>query len=74
MGRIRTYSQNIIFSYLGHAANILVVFFLSPFVINNLGDQAYGIWVMLAGITGYLGLVELGVRGSTGRFINYNIG
>jgi O-antigen/teichoic acid export membrane protein len=53
---------------------MLAAFYLSPFVVHKLGDSAYGVWTLLMSLTGYLGLVDLGVRASTGRFINYYVG
>ena len=74
MSKLRIYSRNIMASWAGYGANLVVMFFLSPFVIHSLGDAAYGVWALMMGVTGYLGLVDLGVRGSTGRFINYHVG
>ncbi len=39
----------------------MVAFFLTPFVVNSLGSTAYGIWVLLMSLTGYYGLLDLGV-------------
>jgi len=47
----------------------LVSFFLSPFVVHNLGDTAYGVWVLLGSLVGYLGLLDLGVRGAVTRYV-----
>jgi O-antigen/teichoic acid export membrane protein len=47
----------------------LVSFFLSPFIVHRLGDAGYGIWVLLGSLVGYLGLLDLGVRGAVTRFI-----
>jgi O-antigen/teichoic acid export membrane protein len=47
-----------------------VAFFLTPFIISHLGVAAYGVWSLANGVIGYLGLIDLGVRGSLGRFIN----
>ncbi len=44
-------------------------FFLSPFVVHRLGNDAYGTWALLVSLVGYLGLLELGVRGAVTRFI-----
>jgi O-antigen/teichoic acid export membrane protein len=46
-----------------------VGFFLSPFVVHRLGDTAYGIWALLGSLVGYLGLLDLGVRGAVTRYI-----
>jgi O-antigen/teichoic acid export membrane protein len=61
-------------SWFSYAANLLVMFFLTPFVIRTLGDSAYGVWTLLISLTGYMGLVELGVRPGMGRFINFYLG
>lgn len=47
----------------------LVGFLLSPFVLHRLGNSAYGIWVLLASVVSYLGLLDLGIRGSITPFI-----
>ncbi len=44
-------------------------FFLSPFVVHKLGNEAYGTWVLLVSLVGYLGLLDIGVRGAVTRFI-----
>lgn len=74
MSRMRIYARNLLSNWFGQGASLVVLFFLTPFVIAKLGDVRYGIWVLLMSVTGYLGLLELGVRGSTGRFINFYIG
>jgi O-antigen/teichoic acid export membrane protein len=38
-------------------------------LIHRLGDTTYGIWIVLGSLTGYFGLLELGIRGSVGRHI-----
>ena len=46
-----------------------VNFLLAPFVIQSLGDTEYGAWVLLASLVGYLGLLDLGVRGAVTRYV-----
>lgn len=48
-----------------------VGFVLTPFIIGSLGMASYGIWSLLNNVVGYLGLVDLGIRGSVGRYINH---
>jgi O-antigen/teichoic acid export membrane protein len=71
MSRIRTYARNITANWLGFGAVLVVSFFLTPFIVHRLGDEAYGVWSLLLSVTGYLGLLEIGVMNSTGRYINY---
>ena len=47
-----------------------VGFFLSPFIIHRLGNQAYGIWVVAISSIGYLGMLDLGMRSSVLRFVS----
>jgi O-antigen/teichoic acid export membrane protein len=55
--------------WLAFAFNVGVGFFLSPFVVHHLGNSAYGIWVLLGSLVGYMGLLDLGVRGAVMRYV-----
>jgi O-antigen/teichoic acid export membrane protein len=48
---------------------IAITFVLSPFVVRRLGNTNYGIWVLLASLVGYLGLLDFGVRGAVTRYV-----
>jgi len=54
--------------------NLVVMFFLSPFVVHTLGKMEYGIWSLLTVLTGYMGIMDLGVRASTGRHVILYLG
>jgi O-antigen/teichoic acid export membrane protein len=69
MSRARIYVRNLIANWTGPAVNLTVLFFLSPFVVHTLGETQYGIWSLLMVLTGYMGLFDLGVRASTGRYV-----
>jgi len=56
-------------SWFALGANILVGIFLSPFIIHHLGDDAFGLWVLIFSITGYYGLFDLGIRSSIIRYV-----
>jgi O-antigen/teichoic acid export membrane protein len=45
-------------------------FFVSPFVVRSLGHDVYGTWALLGSTLGYLGLLDLGVRGAVTRFVS----
>jgi len=51
------------------AVEAITAFLLMPFVILNLGDSAYGIWVLINALTGYLGLFKLGFRPSINKHV-----
>ena len=48
---------------------VAITFVLSPYVVHSLGNTTYGIWVLLASMVGYLGLLDFGVRGAVTRFV-----
>lgn len=50
------------------AVNIGVSFFMSPFVVNKLGSVYYGVWAIALQFTGYLFLLDFGVRESVIRY------
>ena len=70
----RVFVRNLVANWVGHGANLLVMFFLSPFILHTLGQTQYGIWQLLTVVTGYMGILDLGVRASTGRYIILYLG
>ena len=67
----RTFVRNLFTNWVSLIAEILVAFFLTPFIVAKLGLAIYGVWSLINGLIGYLGIVDMGIRGSTGRFINH---
>lgn len=53
--------------------NVVISLFLSPYVVNKLGSVYYGIWALTLQFTGYLFLLDFGVRESVIRYVSkYN--
>jgi len=52
---------------------VIVAFYLMPFVIHALGDRWYGLWVVIGTFIGYYGLMDVGLAHATERFICYAI-
>lgn len=61
-------------NWLGHGLNVVVLFFLTPYVVAQLGETQYGVWSTVIMLTGYLGVLDIGIRSSTGRFIILYLG
>jgi O-antigen/teichoic acid export membrane protein len=61
--------KNISSSWFGLGTNLVVGFFLSPFILHHLGDDAFGLWVLVFSLTGYYGLFDFGIRSSIIRYI-----
>jgi O-antigen/teichoic acid export membrane protein len=47
---------------------MVAIYFLTPFTIHKLGDDAYGTWNLINALTGYLGLLALGVPMASVRY------
>jgi O-antigen/teichoic acid export membrane protein len=60
---------NVASNWGGFVLSGLVNFALAPFVVRHLGNADYGIMVLLLSVTGYLGLLDVGVRGATTRYV-----
>lgn len=71
MGLKRIVTRNIAANWLGTAVTMLVGFFVAPFLVNRLGDTDYGLWILIGSLTGYFGLLDLGVRSSVGRYVAF---
>ena len=41
--------------------NIGVGFYILPFLVHELGDETYGIWVMVGSVFGFYGLLDMGL-------------
>lgn len=62
---------NVVWNWAGMAVNMLAGFVVAPFLVHRLGDSSYGLWILIASMTGYFGLLDLGVRASVGRYVAY---
>jgi O-antigen/teichoic acid export membrane protein len=62
--------KNVASSWGGLAVNIAVGFFLSPFILHHLGDEAFGLWVLIFSLTGYYGIFDFGIRSSLVRYVS----
>src|SRR5579872_220228 len=62
--------KNISSSWFGLGVNVIVGFFLSPYILHKLGDDAFGLWVLIFSLTGYYGLFDLGIRSSIVKYVS----
>ncbi len=62
-------AKNIAANNVGVAGQIIIAFFLSPFLVHTLGDTRYGIWTVVAALSGYMSLLDLGIAGALTRYV-----
>jgi O-antigen/teichoic acid export membrane protein len=68
----RTVARNVVWNWAGTAAEMVAGFVVAPHLVRSLGGEIYGLWILIASLTGYFGLLDLGVRGSAGRHIAFH--
>src|ERR1700680_4423392 len=61
--------KNVSMIWLSLFVHVVGGFFLSPFILHKLGDDAFSLWVLVFSITGYYGLLDLGIRSSIVRYV-----
>ncbi|OPZ92837.1 MAG: Polysaccharide biosynthesis protein [candidate division TA06 bacterium ADurb.Bin417] len=61
--------RNTLFNIGGQFWAVLIAFFLTPYIIRQVGIARYGIWAMISVLTGYFGLFDLGLGQSFEKFI-----
>ena len=62
-------AKNVGSGWLSLLVHLAVGFFLSPFILHKLGDDAFGLWVLILSLTGYYGLLDFGIRSSIVRYV-----
>ena len=60
--------KNVAATWLGLAVHAVVGFFLSPFILHRLGDGAFSVWILVFALTGYFGLLDLGIRSAVVKY------
>ena len=65
--------KNIGSNWLVTVVTIVATYFLMPFTIHRLGTDSYGTWNLVNAITGYLGLLVLGVPMASVRYFAQHV-
>jgi O-antigen/teichoic acid export membrane protein len=60
---------NVLANWASLVVGTIVSIFLSPYIVHTLGDTAYGVWVLVGSLVGYLGLLDLGTRGAVTKYV-----
>lgn len=61
--------RNVLANWGSTFMGMVVGFLMMPFLVHQLGDAKYGIWVLIINFTGYLGLLDFGVGGSVVKYV-----
>src|SRR5437773_2192569 len=64
-------TRNLIWNWTGIVFSMASGFLMAPFLIHRLGDTHYGLWLLLASLTSYFCLFDLGTRSAVGRNVAF---
>ncbi len=53
------------------AWSMAALFFLTPFLVRHIGENGYGFYILLTTVSGFLGLMNLGLGEATLRYVAY---
>src|SRR5258705_2505516 len=60
---------NVLSNYAGKVYTLLVWFFLTPFVVHQLGPSDYGLWVLIGSVAAYGVLLEFGIANAITKYV-----
>ena len=72
MKRSRILLRNLFSNWVGYGVELITGLLTAPLLVNSLGEQGYGLWMLLVAITAYLRLLNLGVNDTLGRNIAFH--
>lgn len=61
--------RGVAFNGVARVVSIVIVFFLTPFLIRTMGVELYGLWTVVMGLTNYYALADMGLRGAGTKYI-----
>ena len=66
---LRTIFRNVATRYIAVAAELAIGLITLPFNLHHLGTEAYGLWMLTAGVTIHFSILDLGYGGAMIKFI-----
>ncbi|MDM8545569.1 oligosaccharide flippase family protein [Candidatus Venteria ishoeyi] len=60
---------NMMSNWSGLVAAVLIGFFLTSYIIGELGKTGFGIWMLISSIVGYYGILDLGIESAISRYV-----
>lgn len=68
----RLLARNVIWNWSGALTHLLVGFLVMRFLVHELGPTVYGLWILIASLTGYFSVLDLGIGGSVARHVAFH--
>lgn len=61
--------RNVTWNWAGMAVEAIAGLVTAAFLVRRLGETTYGLWIVILAFTSYFGFLDLGIRGSVGRYV-----
>lgn len=71
---IGQFGKNIFSSWASLAIRVILVFLVNPFIIHTLGNEQYGVWILVISVLNYVTILDLGIKQALLRFISKYLG
>ena len=71
---VRQFGKNIFSSWASLAIRVILVFLVNPYIIHTLGNDQYGVWILVISILNYVTILDLGMKQALVRFISKYLG
>lgn len=65
----RILARNVVWNWLGFGVLAVIMFLLTPIVLQELGETRYAVWALVTSLTGYCGLVDMGLRSGINQYL-----
>lgn len=65
--------KNITATWAAVVVSALTSFLLTPFILHRLGDENYGLWVLIVALSDYYPILQFGVRSAVVRYVSRNL-
>ncbi|MFA5162292.1 MAG: polysaccharide biosynthesis C-terminal domain-containing protein [Elusimicrobiales bacterium] len=62
--------MNTAFNLLGRAWNMVIAFLMTPYIMKHMGVDRFGVWALVSVVTGYFGLLDMGIGTSYVKYIS----
>jgi O-antigen/teichoic acid export membrane protein len=73
LSKINILGRNIRLRFLNIILALIITFFLFPFIVRHTGKELYGVYLIVMTVTGYFGLLDLGVMSALTKYVSeYN--
>ncbi|HEX5690664.1 MAG TPA: oligosaccharide flippase family protein [Roseiflexaceae bacterium] len=61
--------RNTASNYIGKVLTLGIFFFLTPFILRQLGPTTYGLWILIGSVVGYGALLDFGIASAVTKYV-----